>query len=148
MTDPLRHLNPTERSCLLRYVSHLRASLGAELIEVWLFGSFARGDTWPPHMPMNSDIDLLIVTTTEIDSARRDAFVNETYPLYLESGRQISPQFWSAAKFASPPTNAALTFKQVLLAEGAIVFSASPARNFASTGPFMARLPHTCAMRR
>jgi hypothetical protein len=50
---------------------------------------------WQAHMPMHSDIDILIVTENELDVARREALVNETYLLYLECGRQISPQIWS-----------------------------------------------------
>jgi hypothetical protein len=67
-------------------------------------------------------IDLSIVTEAAVDEADRDTIINETYPLYLECGRQISPQFWTVAKFDDPPTDAAKAFKQLVLGEGARVF--------------------------
>lgn len=121
-TDSLEHLRPAERRCVEHYLSILQLGLGERLNEVWLFGSFARGDMWLPHMPMNSDIDLLVVTSTEIDDSRRERLLNDTYPLYLECGRQISPQFWSAWKFANPTADTAAEFKRRLLAEGRLVF--------------------------
>jgi len=98
MSDPLVNLQEVERSCAERYLSLLGNALGENLRVVWLFGSFARGDMWPAHMPMNSDIDLLVITESEVSSQTQEALLNETYPLYLECGRQISPQFWSARK--------------------------------------------------
>src|SRR5205809_7508080 len=55
MSDPLVNLQEVERSCAERYLSLLGNTLGENLRVVWLFGSFARGDMWPAHMPMNSD---------------------------------------------------------------------------------------------
>jgi hypothetical protein len=49
---------------------------------------------------------------------QRETLLNETYPLYLECGRQISVQFWSSAKFDGPPSETARSFKAVVLAEG------------------------------
>ena len=91
--DPLRHLSQPERSCVERYVSLLRERLGSELHRVVLFGSAARGDMWDAGSPMRSDIDLLVVTRTELPQAAEEELLNETYPLYLECGRQIGPQF-------------------------------------------------------
>jgi predicted nucleotidyltransferase len=91
--DPLRHLTEAERSCVRRYVALLRERLGDELERVVLFGSAARGDMWHAGSPMHSDIDLLVVTRSELADAQTDELVNETYPLYLECGRQIGPQF-------------------------------------------------------
>jgi predicted nucleotidyltransferase len=119
--DPLVHLRPVERSCLLRFLALLEKSLGGGLRQVWLFGSAARGDMWKRHMPMNSDIDLLVITENEVPPNQQETLVNETYPLYLECGRQISPQFWSEAKFSHPPDGVAKSFRQRLLDEGRIV---------------------------
>ena len=44
--DPLRHLSPLERDCLLRYCALLRERLGGSLLRLVLFGSAARGDMW------------------------------------------------------------------------------------------------------
>ena len=91
--DPLRHLTDGERDCVRRYLALLRERLGPELVRVVLFGSAARGDMWEAGSPMHSDIDLLVVTATPLAEAAAEELVNETYPLYLECGRQIGPQF-------------------------------------------------------
>jgi predicted nucleotidyltransferase len=44
--DRFRHFTSSERSCLERFLDTLRSVFGSDLREVWLFGSFARGDTW------------------------------------------------------------------------------------------------------
>ena len=76
-----------------RYCALLRERLGEQLMEVRLFGSAARGDMWGDHWPMHSDIDLLVVTRGAVPDETQDELVNETYPLFLECGRQLSPQF-------------------------------------------------------
>src|SRR5438876_11816376 len=104
MSVALVNLQEVERSCAERYLSLLGNTLGENLRVVWLFGSFARGDMWPAHMPMNWDIDLLVITESEISSQTQEALLNETYRLYLECARQISPQCWSARKCDQPST--------------------------------------------
>lgn len=96
--DPLRHLSPLERDCLLRYCALLRERLGGSLLRLVLFGSAARGDMWDAGSPMHSDIDLLVVTAEALPPETAEQLVNETYPLYLECGRQIGPQFRSARR--------------------------------------------------
>jgi predicted nucleotidyltransferase len=78
---------------MARYCALLRERLGDRLVEVRLFGSAARGDMWPDHSPMHSDIDLLVVTRGVVPEETQEELVNETYPLFLECGRQLSPQF-------------------------------------------------------
>src|SRR5712691_3533853 len=119
--NALAHLNAIEGSCLVRYLTILQEFLGTGLVQVWLFGSAARGDMWRRDMPMNSDIDLLLITRGELSPDHRQTLVNETYPLYLECGRQISPQFWPESKYCDPPTEVARDFKQRLLQEGKII---------------------------
>src|SRR5437667_9436740 len=102
MSDPLVNLQEVERSCAERYLSLLRSTLGENLRVVWLFGSCARGDMWPAHLPMNSDIDLLVITESEESSQTREAVLNETYPLHPECGWQNSRQLRSARKFDQP----------------------------------------------
>ena len=86
-------LTELERDCMERYRALLRDRLGERLVEIRLFGSAARGDMWAAHWPMHSDIDLLVVTRGAISEEMQDELDDETYPLFLECGRQLSPQF-------------------------------------------------------
>lgn len=92
-----------ELHCLRRYIALLQERLSDGLIEVRMFGSAARGDMWPDGSPMHSDIDLLVITREEIGDAEQDALVNETYPLFLECGRQLSPHFFGRRRLDQPP---------------------------------------------
>jgi predicted nucleotidyltransferase len=89
VTLPL--LNDVEADCLERYLDHLAAELGDDLIEACVFGSVARGESWPAGMKIPSDLDLCVITARELTSAENDALVEATLSLYLECGRQISP---------------------------------------------------------
>jgi predicted nucleotidyltransferase len=89
-------LTELERACMERYCALLRERLGDLLVEIRPFGSAARGDMWAAHWPMHSDIDLLVVTRGVIPEATQEQLINETYPLFLECGRQLSPQFRDA----------------------------------------------------
>ncbi len=120
--DPLRHLNAQERDCLQRYCAVLRERLGATLIEVWLFGSAARGDMWPDWSPMHSDIDLLIITNAPASQEVCEALVDETYPLFLECGRQISPSVTTLDDFRTPPTERLRDAFERVRQEGAVVY--------------------------
>jgi predicted nucleotidyltransferase len=95
-------LSANERDCLDRYCALLRERLGERLNEVRMFGSAARGDMWRAQSSMNSDIDLLVVTRGDIPESEQDELLNETYPLYLECGRQLSPHFFSERRLAAP----------------------------------------------
>jgi predicted nucleotidyltransferase len=95
-------LTETERDCLDRYTALLAARLGDRLVEIRMFGSAARGDMWGAHSPMHSDVDLLVVTTAAVPAAEQEYLLNETYPLYLECGRQLSPQFYTEERLAAP----------------------------------------------
>jgi predicted nucleotidyltransferase len=85
-----------------RFYALLEKRLGERLVEVRMFGSAARGDMWPPHSPMRSDIDLLVVTSDEPSAVEQEELIDETYPMFLECGRQISPHFFSERKLKAP----------------------------------------------
>jgi predicted nucleotidyltransferase len=116
--DPLRHLSAIERECLLRYCALLRERLGGSLLRLVLFGSAARGDMWDPGSPMHSDIDLLVVTAEALPLETAEQLVNETYPLYLECGRQIGPQFREAGELSQPQGERAAAFAENLARDG------------------------------
>jgi hypothetical protein len=123
ITEPLRYMSETERSCVHRYIEIMARRLEGDLVEVWLFGSFARGDMWGKSWPMSSDIDLLILTIHLLHEEDREHLINETYPLYLECGRQLSPQFRTVAEFENPTTERGATFKERIAEEGRMIFS-------------------------
>jgi predicted nucleotidyltransferase len=95
-------LNETERDALRRYCALLAERLGERLVAVRMFGSAARGDMWDAHSPMHSDIDLLVVTSEAVAEGEQEELLNETYPLYLECGRQLSPHFFPKRQLAEP----------------------------------------------
>ena len=97
-------LTEAERSCLQRYVDMLVDELGENLVEVAVFGSVARGDSWPRGIPIRSDLDLLVVTESAAPPETVASLVDATLPLFLESGRQIGPQFKTEAQLESPTT--------------------------------------------
>ena len=104
----MAELNDVERDCLARYFALLAERV--RLVEVRMFGSAARGDMWPADSPMHSDVDLLVITQDEVPEPLREELLNETYPLYLECGRQLSPHFFSRARLAAPEDERTRTF--------------------------------------
>jgi predicted nucleotidyltransferase len=117
----LEHLAPNERACGQRFLAMLAERLGVNLLEVWLYGSAARGDMWSSRMPMHSDVDLLVLTEEAVAAADRDALVNETYPLFLECGRQISPQFRAAEAFLTSGDARVHAVRSRVLREGRVL---------------------------
>jgi predicted nucleotidyltransferase len=120
--DALVHLDDTARVCVRRYLSLLVSQLGENLTEVWLFGSAARGDMWPTNMPMRSDVDMLVLTNEEVNADVQEHLINETYPLFLECGRQISPIFKATARFLTA-TERGREFRQRVQAEGLCLYA-------------------------
>ena len=118
----LAHLSEKEQTCVYRYLDLLRARLEANLAQVWLFGSVARGDMWSENMPMRSDIDLLVLSESRVaEEVQKDLF-DETYALFLECGRQLSPAFWTRARFNAPEEGIAEAFVARVRQEGAQLY--------------------------
>lgn len=124
----LRHLDQAERGCVLRFVQLVRHRLASELCQVWVYGSAARGDMWSARMPMHSDIDLLFLTRSPVPPEVEEELVNETYPLFLECGRQISPQYRTMAEFESPEEDRFRSFAARVREEGVILDLGEEAR--------------------
>jgi len=107
-------LNEAERSCLERYLDVLVDTLGSQLVEVVVFGSVARGESWPRGMPIRSDLDLLVVTDEPLPEDAVEVLIDATLPLFLESGRQIGPQFRTREDLTDPKDERAAQFVEHL----------------------------------
>ncbi len=122
----LRYLSTRERAAVRRFVVLLTERLGRNVVEIRVFGSAARGDMWSTRMPMRSDIDLLVLTREPVASIDQRDLDEETYPLFLESGRQISLLFRTVPEFAAPVDDAAREFVTRIRDEGRMLYHASP----------------------
>jgi predicted nucleotidyltransferase len=118
----MAELTATERDCLERYCRLLAERLGDRLVDVRMFGSAARGDMWGAHSPMHSDVDLLVVTTEAVPEPEAEDLLNETYALYLECGRQLSPHFFSRARLAAPDDERTREFLARIAGEARVVW--------------------------
>jgi predicted nucleotidyltransferase len=114
-------LNDSERECLRRYCELLHERLGPRLVAVRMFGSAARGDMWAATSPMHSDIDLLVVTRRDVPQAEQEELLNETYSLYLECGRQLSPHFFSEQRISEPENERTRAFLERVEADAVAV---------------------------
>jgi predicted nucleotidyltransferase len=112
----LEILTGAERRTLDAYVAVLRERLGDDLLAVRVFGSVARGESWWDGMPIPSDLDLLVLVREPLAPALGRELLDATYPLYLESGRQLGPQFRTPEQHAASPSGAAIDADSVELA--------------------------------
>jgi len=86
-------LSIEEKSALLHFKAGLKQALGAQLIELKLFGSKARGDDQP-----NSDMDVLVIVATD-DWHIRDEVYDVATDILLEMDVCISPKVISNSRF-------------------------------------------------
>ena len=112
----LEILSDVERRTLDAYVAVLRERLGDDLLAVRVFGSVARGEAWWEGMPIRSELDLLVLVREPLDPALQQELVDATYPLYLESGRQLGPQFRTPEQHSASPSRAVIDADSVELA--------------------------------
>jgi predicted nucleotidyltransferase len=88
MSRPVRlpsHLSPAEVRAVAEFVKHARTLLGEALLEIWLFGSRARGEGNP-----DSDVDLLLVVTAGGRSLRHGVY-DLAFDIQLGHGIRIAP---------------------------------------------------------
>jgi predicted nucleotidyltransferase len=121
-TPELPLLDDVERGFLDRYVDLLIETFGDELVEISVFGSVAGGESWPRGMPIRSDLDLLVVTDSRVPENVVARLVDATLPLFLESGRQLGPQFKTRAERATPASEREATFLEDLSREAVSIY--------------------------
>ena len=97
-----------------RFYALLEKRLGERLVEVRMFGA---------------DIDLLVVTRDEPSSTEQEELIDETYPMSLECGRQISPHFMSERKLQAPDDEGTRDFLRRAAADAVVDW---PARRASS----------------
>jgi predicted nucleotidyltransferase len=100
---PLDILTGAERRTLDAYVTLLRERLGDGLLSVRVYGSVARGERWWAGMPIRSDLDLLVLVREPLAEDVQQELLDATYPLFLESGRQLGPQFRTPDRLSVSP---------------------------------------------
>jgi predicted nucleotidyltransferase len=116
----LQLLTDAERSCLSGYLDLLAKELGDNLDEVIVFGSIARGERWPSGMRIRSDLDLLVLTDNPLPESATQSLIDATYPLFLECGRPIAPQFRTREQIDNEDEQNA-SFKANLASDGVSV---------------------------
>lgn len=121
MFSELELLTSVERSCLSRYLTLLTEALDVNLRRVVVFGSVARGESWPSGMPIRSDLDLLVVSRGVLEESVAQQLLDATLPLYLECGRQISPQFRTEEQLQAA-TETAATFRDHIARDGVTIY--------------------------
>jgi predicted nucleotidyltransferase len=116
MSEPLEILSEVERRTLDDYVALLRERLGENLVSIRVFGSVARGERWWPGMPIRSDLDLLVLVREPLAPALQQELLDATYPLFLQSGRQLGPQFRTEGQHLASPSRESIDRDAIELA--------------------------------
>jgi hypothetical protein len=92
---------------------------------VIVFGSVARGESWPRGMPIRSDLDLLVITRSPLPESTQEELIHATMPLFLECGRQLGPQFRTRASLERPKDDRGAEFVANVKRDGISVYSRS-----------------------
>jgi predicted nucleotidyltransferase len=118
-------LSEAERSTLERYLDLLVETLGERLLEVSVYGSVARGESWPPGMPIRSDLDLMVVTSEPVPAETQTRLLDATMPLFLESGRQLGPVFRTPDELEHPKAAAMAEYLEQFRRDAIVLYDAS-----------------------
>lgn len=89
-------LGAREESAVREFAAAVRAALGANLVELRLFGSRARGEARP-----DSDIDVLVVVSNDRVDAE-DRAIDAAFDVNLAYDLYISPRVVTAASLRDP----------------------------------------------
>lgn len=108
---PTTTLSRRESDALREFSTRIRAALGANLRELRLFGSKARGDARP-----DSDIDVLVIVGDDRVRAE-DLAVDIAFDVNVASDLYISPRVVTAVSLADPVWRTTL-FVQTVTREG------------------------------
>jgi predicted nucleotidyltransferase len=108
---PATTLSQRESEALREFSTRIRAALGANLQELRLFGSKARGDARP-----DSDLDVLVVVGDDRVRAE-DLAVDIAFDVNVASDLYISPRVVTAESLADPVWRTTL-FVQTVTREG------------------------------
>ena len=94
---------------LVDFVTRVRRELPANVLDVRLFGSEARGEA-----TIESDIDVLVVVQPDAECVRlEDRIVDIAFDVNLECGVYVSPRVVTPAILNDPVRREALFFKNV-----------------------------------
>ena len=108
---PVTALSRQESEALQEFAKRVRAALGANLSELRLFGSKARGDA-----RQDSDLDVLVVVDTDRVRAE-DLAVDIAFDVNVANDLYISPRVVTAESLADPVWRTTL-FVQTVTREG------------------------------
>ena len=109
--DTNGRLTASDAAAVSAFVERARASLGANLVDVRLFGSHARGDSRP-----DSDIDIALIVVRNRASAEDEA-IDIAFDVNVAHGVYISPRVLER-DVISDPVWRATGFVQALEREG------------------------------
>jgi predicted nucleotidyltransferase len=104
-------LSQQESEALREFAARIRAALGANLRDLRLFGSKARGDARP-----DSDLDVLVVVAGDRVCAE-DRAIDIAFDVNVASDLYISPRVVTAESLADPVWRTTL-FVQTVTREG------------------------------
>lgn len=90
-------LTGEERADFLRQIKEAVHEVEPDA-DLWLFGSYARGDARP-----ESDWDVLILLEGPVDSERRNRLRDRLFELELEAGEAISTRIYNRDEWNSEP---------------------------------------------